>query len=196
MTIAPEDPEDIDALLSESRAGNTTALRHVFELVYDDLRRVARGMYRGHPEDYTLQPTALVNEAYRRIIGQRNVDPENRSQFKAVAATVIRRTLMDYLRRRRAKRHGGGLQRITIDDNLPVFSLQRSEELIALDDALNELASLHNRQAQVVERRYFGGMTIEDTAKSLRVSTATVKNDWNVARLFLLEKLRSTPPAE
>lgn len=193
-SIEPQDVlelADLNSILTGGQTSRTAAQRRAFERVYTELRRVARRMYRRRPEDLTLEPTALVHEAYRRILRQRNVDPENRSQFLAVAATIIKRTLLDYLRRKRALHQGGGMERVTLGDNLPVVSVQRSEDLIALDDALNELERLHRRQARVVECRYFGGLSIEETADALGVKRATVVNDWKIARLFLLDRLKS-----
>ena len=193
-SVAPRDVlelADLNSMLTGGQTGRTAAQRRAFEQVYTELRRVARRMYYRRPEDLTLQPTALVHEAYERILRQRNVDPENRSQFKKIAAMIIRQTLLDYLRRRRAQHAGGDLKRVTLDDNLAVVSFQRPEELIALDDALNELERLCERQARVVECRYFGGLSLEETADELNVSRATVVNDWKIARLFLLDRLKS-----
>jgi RNA polymerase sigma-70 factor (ECF subfamily) len=166
----------------------------MFEAVYDELRRIARRYYRQVPADHTLQPTALVNEAYTKILEQRNVEPGNRAQFLGVAATVMWRKLLDYERRKRALRAGGGVIHVEIDENLG-FGSSPNVDLYALDEALERLRQLNERQARVVELRYICGYTIEESAEVLGVSPATVKTDWLIAQAFLFDQLRSKETA-
>lgn len=158
--------------------------------VYDELRRIARRYYHGNAADYTLQPTALVNEAFTKIVGQRNVDPANRAQFLGVAAGILKHKLIDYVRKRQAQKAGGGVIFVELDADAGP-SRMPNVDLIALKHALDRLRALHERQADVVEFRYFLGMTNEEVAAELGISVATVKTDWTMAKLFLLDQLES-----
>lgn len=159
----------------------------LFPLVYDELRRLALGYLRGEG-DHTLQPTALVHEAYFRLAGQRNVDWANRAQFIGVAASMMRRILVNHARDRHAQKRGGAATRITLDESVG-FSKEPDVDLVALDEALVELATLDPRGSRVVELRFFGGLGVEETAEVLGVSTATVKRDWSVVRAWLRREL-------
>jgi RNA polymerase sigma-70 factor (ECF subfamily) len=160
-------------------------------LVYDELRRLARGYMARESRDHTLQPTALVNEAYLRLIDQSRVNWRGRSHFRAVGARVMRRILIDHARRRGGLKRGGDLQRVTLGDSLlsPPDPDVDLPELLALNDALEELAQLDERQARVVELRFFGGLTTDEIAETLEVSERTVGNDWKHGRAWLKRAL-------
>ena len=168
--------------------GERAAFDQLVPLVHDELRRMAR-RYMGHERPgHTLQATALVNEVYLRLIDVNQARGQNRAQFFALAAQVMRRILVDFARARASEKRGGGAQRISLDEAL-VVSTQRSPDLLALDAALEALACVDVRKSRVVELRYFGGLTNEETADVLRVSSDTVKRDWRFAKLWLLREL-------
>ena len=181
-------PAEVTRLLGEYRRGDRAALDRIVPLVYGELRRIAARALRREREGHTLQPTALVHEAYMRMVEQEGVEWQNRAHFLACAANAMRRILVDSARARRAGKRGGGANRETLSEALEVAAAQ-PVDLVALDDALSALAALHARQAQVVELRYFGGLSIEETAEVLGVSPATVSNDWALARGFLRREL-------
>ena len=183
-----ESSKEITSLLNEWSEGDKGAFNRLFALVYDELRVMASGHLRRERADHTLQTTALVNEAYVKLVSQSRVTWHNRLHFFAVAATVMRHILVDYARGRNAKRRGGGLERVALDE-AAVISDERASELIALDEALSELSRLDARQAQIVELRYFGGLTLEETAKFLQISPDTVSRDWNSAKAFLYKRI-------
>lgn len=191
----PEKPDaaDLELLLTKSRSGNKEALKLVFAAVYDELRKSAK-IQLAKREHCSLQATDLVNEAYTRIIKQRNLDPANRSQFLAISAIVIKRKLLDHLIAKRAIKRGGDQIQATLDSGVAAAD-HAVVDLIALDEALDRLRTLSPRQARVVELRYFAGRSIDEVAKELGVSLATVKTDWTAARAFLWSLL-NTPTAE
>lgn len=157
-------------------------------LVYDELHRLAAARLAQERRDHTLQPTALVHEAYLRLVDTRRLEWQNRAHFLAVAATTMRRILVSHARKHRAaKRSGAGPTVSLLDDDASVDG--RAVELMALDEALSDLARLDARQSRIVELRYFAGLTIEETAEVLEVSSATVKNDWSMARAWLFNRL-------
>jgi RNA polymerase sigma factor (TIGR02999 family) len=181
---------EITAILAEVREGVPGAADRLAAAVFDDLHRIAQVAMRRESEGHTLQPTELVDEAFVRLLGQRQVSWQNRAQFFAVAARTIRRILVDHARsRRRIKRDHG--TRVTLDEAIG-HAPDRSLDLIALDDALQQLDVAAPRQASVVELRFFGGLDIEETAHALGISSATVKRDWTFARAFLLRSLETT----
>jgi RNA polymerase sigma factor (TIGR02999 family) len=158
-------------------------------LVYAELRRIAaRYMQRERP-DHTLQATAVVHEAYLKLVKQQNVSWHSKAHFLAVAASLMRRVLLDYARSRSREKRGGAHAELPLDETL-VFSRERSDELIKLDQALSRLAEVDRRQSQVVELRYFGGLTVEETAVALGVSPKTVRREWSVARTWLHREIR------
>lgn len=159
-------------------------------LVYDELRRLANHYLRQERSDHTLQPTALVHEAYLKLIDQSRVDWQNRAHFFGVAAQSMRRILVDHARSHRASKRGGVQQKLALDEAVD-YSQPRDIDLLALDDALNLLAKLDVRQSQVVELRFFGGLTIEETAAALGVSPATVKVDWSMAKAWLHREIKN-----
>lgn len=182
-----ETTHDVTRLLVDLQRGADGAADRLVPLVYDELHKLAVHYMRAERGDHTLQPTALVHEAYLRLVDQRNASWQNRSHFFGIAAQAMRRILVDHARRKRAGKREGG-DRVTLDESV-AEAPQRSVDLIALDDALNKLASLDPRQARVVELRFFGGLDIEQTAESLGISPATVKRDWTFARAFLQREM-------
>lgn len=175
-------------ILADLAAGDSSAASKLFSLVYDELRAVADGYFKRQPADHTLQPTALVHEAFLRLVGGHAVQCENRAHFLAVAAKAMRQILISHARKRSAAKRGGECRTLTLVENLtPVAG--REIELIALDDALNELSKLNERVAQVVELRFFGGLTVEEVARYRGVSKRTVESDWEMARAWLSREL-------
>lgn len=178
---------DITAILAELQEGTPGAADKLASAVFEDLHRIAQAAMRRESDGHTLQPTELVDEAFVRLVGQQNANWQNRTQFYAVAARTIRRILVDHARHRRRKKRDHGI-RITLDESI-ADSPGRELDLIALNDALEQLERLAPRQAQVVELRYFGGLEVDEAADALGVSPATVKRDWTFARAFLLRSL-------
>src|SRR5215472_14694604 len=172
---------EITRLLGEIRAGKQEAEAQLLALLYDDLRRLAASYLRRERPDHTLQPTALVHEAYLRLVDQPEQNWQNRAHFLGVSAHIMRQILIDHARKRCAAKRGGCQQPLTLDESV-VRGVQRSEELVALDDALLKLEAFDKRQSRVVELRFFAGMTEEEISHVLGVSTRTVKREWNVAR--------------
>jgi len=168
--------------------GDRAALDRLMPLVYDELRGIARRHLSREDGPQTLQSTALVHEAYFRLIDQNRVQWRNRAHFFAVAARLIRRILLDHARRRHAEKRGGGAQRLTLDEAV-ASPVRRDVDVIALDQALESLAELDPVQAQVVELRFFAGLTIAEAAEVLGISTATVERDWMTARAWLFDRL-------
>lgn len=178
---------EVTRLLVDLQNGSDGAADQLMRVVYRELHDLAEHFMRRERVDHTLQPTALVHDAYLRLMGQRETSWQNRSHFFGIAAQAMRRILVDHARRARAGKREGG-ERVTLDESV-AESPERSVDLIALDDALNKLAALDPRQARVVELRYFSGLGIEQTAAVLSISPATVKRDWTFARAFLQREL-------
>jgi RNA polymerase sigma factor (TIGR02999 family) len=168
--------------------GDDRALAKLVPLVYEELRQLARRHLRGERQGHTLQPTALVHEAYGRLVDGDRIQWRGRTHFFAVAAQTMRRVLVDHARKRHAAKRGGEGIRITLDDSRAVAD-RRDVDVIALDDALNGLATLDATQAKLVELRYFSGLGIEETAESLGVSPATVKREWSAAKAWLYREM-------
>lgn len=179
-------------LLDWSQEGNRAALDSLTPLVYDELRRLAGAYLRRERTDHTLQSTALVHEAYMKLIDQKNVQWQNRTHFFGVAAQMIRRILVDHARSHHAAKRGAGLAQLSLDDALSVPGQQRDVNLMALDDALAELEKLDPQQSRVIELRYFAGLSIEETAEVMSISAATVKREWSTARAWLFRELSQT----
>lgn len=176
--------KEVSQLLQAWSRGEEAVLERLMPLVYNELRRLAAAYLRRQAQHPSLQPTALVHEAYLRLVQQSNVEFENRAQFFALAAQLIRAVLVDHFRERQAAKRGGGWKKISLVE--AANNVQEKEvDLIALDDALKTLASFDPQQCQIVELRYFGGLTIEETAGFLKLSPATVKRDWTIARAWL-----------
>jgi RNA polymerase sigma factor (TIGR02999 family) len=178
----------ISQLLAKWREGDQEALRALVPLLYGDLRRVAHQNLRKARPDQTLQTTALVHETYLRLEKQHAPQFQNREHFVAICALLMRQILIGYERARRAAKRGGGGTEITLDDT-GLAEKQRAVDLIALDDALNGLAQLDPQQSQIVELRFFGGLSIEETAELLDLSPATIKRHWSTARVWLHREL-------
>lgn len=178
---------DVTRLLDELREGTPGAADRLAGRVYEELHRIAVNALRREGAGHTLQPTELVDEAFVRLIGQRSTSWQNRSHFYSIAARAIRRILVDHARRRRSIKRDAGVQ-VTLDDSLGE-TRPDTLDLIALDIALEQLEALSERQARVVELRFFGGLDVEEIAQSLDISEATVKRDWTFARAFLLQSL-------
>lgn len=178
----------VTGLLIDWSNGDKGALERLMPLVYDELRKIARRHLSSEDTASTLQSTALVHEAYLRLVDQNRVQWQNRAHFFAVAARLIRRILIDHARRRHAGKRGGAATRLTLDEGLAAPG-QSTIDLIALDDALSALAGLDSQQAQVVELRFFAGLTIAETAEALAISTATVQRDWITAKAWLFDRL-------
>jgi RNA polymerase sigma factor (TIGR02999 family) len=177
------DTGEVTRLLGEVGQGKKDAMNQLLPLVYDELHRLARSYFRRERGEHTLQPTALVHEAYIRMVDQK-APMDSRGHFLAVAATQMRRILLDYARKHRAERRGGGGQKVMLEDTMAIGE-QRPIDMIALDTALTQLQMLDSEQSQLVELRFFGGLSVEETAKVMGVSPATIKRSWNSARAFL-----------
>jgi RNA polymerase sigma factor (TIGR02999 family) len=181
-------PKSITELLIEWRDGDERALDNLIPLVYEEMRRLARYYMRRERPGHTLQTAALVNEAYLRLVDYKGMRWQNRSHFYAVASQAMRRILVDHARSRRYEKRGGGAQTVELDEAEGLVQKQAAD-MIALDDALTDLAALDSRKSQIVEMRYFGGMSVEDTAEALGVSAVTVMREWRTAKAWLLRAL-------
>jgi RNA polymerase sigma factor (TIGR02999 family) len=179
---------EITQLLAEWSEGNQSALDDLYPLVYDELHRLARRYMSRERKGHTLQTTALINEAYVRLVDQRNVHWANRSHFFAISAQIMRRILIDHARRHAYAKRGGGAPQVSLDEAATVVR-NDSAELLRLDEALRSLAEMDPRRSQVVELRYFGGLNNEEIAGVLHVSENTVTRDWNMARAWLYQQL-------
>ena len=182
--------EDITALLAAASAGDRGALDRLVPLVYDELRRLAHRQLARERPDHTLNTGALVNEAWLKLAGLKEIEFRDRAHFFGIAAGAMRRILIDYAHRHRAAKRGGGRPISESLDQIAVAVEERAEELVALDEALERLRALDERQSRVVECRFFAGMSIEQTAAALEVSPATIKRDWTMARAWLNRELQ------
>ena len=183
-----EEARDVTQLLVAVRGGDSEAESQLYQAVYGELHRIAARYMRRERPDHTLQATALIHEAYVDLIGQHQKDWQNRAHFYGVAANVMRRILVDYARTHLTAKRGGRVQKLSLDDALPLAS-EQSEEVLAIDEALARLARFDPRQSKVVELRFFGGFTEEETAQVLGVSSRTVKRDWRLAKAWLYGEL-------
>ena len=181
-------PHDITELLLAWNGGDSDALGRLMPLVEVELRRLAHNYMSRERSGHTLQTTALLNEAYLRLVDSSRVRWQNRAHFFAVSAQLMRRILVDFARARQKQKRGGDFVKVSLDDALEV-SQQRSPDLIALDDALKTLAGFDERKCKVVELRFFGGLSVEETAEVLNVSAITVMRDWGMAKVWLLREL-------
>lgn len=185
----PPGSEDLTHILEEWQSGDSSALDRLLPVVYEQLRQIAERHLRRERGDHTLQPTALVHEAFLKLIGQR-VSWQNRAHFFAVSAEIMRRILVDHARKKQADKRGGSAPTISLDERID-WSDERDVNLVALDDALQELATVDPQQSKVVELRFFGGLSVEETAEVMNISTSTVKREWRMARAWLLSELES-----
>lgn len=184
---------EVTRLLAELDRGGAGALDRLVPILYNELRQIARRHMRGERPDHTLDTTALVHEAYVKLVGLDRMHWQNRAHFLSVAAQAMRRVLVDYAVGRRTRKRGGARQRVPLED-VPPHAAQPMETLLAIDAALRRLDGVDRRLTRVVECRYFGGMSVEETAQALQVSTATIKRDWSVARAWLNRELRGAHP--
>jgi RNA polymerase sigma factor (TIGR02999 family) len=182
--LAHEPPSQVSKLLQDWRDGDREALDALLPLVYEELRRLAHHHLRNERPEHTLQSAALVHEAYFRLVGQDLPELESRAHFFAVAAQLMRQILVDYARRRRASKRGGGVYMLTLDDAV-ALPQRKNVDVVALDDALNTMAEVDPRQSRVVELRFFAGLSLEETSKVMGIATATVQRDWTAARAWL-----------
>jgi RNA polymerase sigma factor (TIGR02999 family) len=181
-------PQEFTDLLLNWRNGDKSALDAMTPVLYAELRKLARHLLAVERPDHTLQPTALVHEAYIRLVDQRSVDWKNRAHFMGMAATMMRRILINHAKAHKAAKREGYADAITLDDALGVFT-NPQVDLLDLDHSLDRLSELDPQQGKVVELRYFGGLSIEETAEVMGISTATVKREWGTARLWLIQQL-------
>lgn len=184
-----ESSKQITLLLERWGNGEAEVLDDLMPLVYHELRRQAAGYLRRERRNHTLQPTALINEAYLKLINVRDVNWQNRSHFFAIAAQVMRRILVDYARERKREKRGGAAENVPLDEAFTIVSQEKSVDLVVLDEALTKLATFDERQAKVVELRYFSGLSIDETAEVLKVSNVTVRRDWNMAKAWLHQEI-------
>ncbi len=180
---------EVTRLLLGWRHGEKAALDHLMPLVYRELRKLASGYLRSERHDHTLQPTALIHEAYLRLVDQKMPEWQSRAHFFGVAARLMRQILVDHARNRRASRRGGDQHKLSLEDSPQVFSHAQTEELLAFDEALSKLAALDERKSRVVEMRSFGGLSVEETAEALGISAPTVKRDMRLATAWLRREL-------
>ena len=183
---------NVTRLLLAWGEGDEAALHTLAPLVQDELHRVARRHLAGEQPGHVLQPTALVNEVYLRLVDWRRVPWQNRAHFFAVAAKLMRRILVDSARARRRSKRGGHAVQVSLDEVLDLSAGSRTQDIEALDDALTALEALNPRESQVVELRFFGGLSLEETAEALQVSVGTVRRDWSLARAWLFRELSRT----
>jgi RNA polymerase sigma factor (TIGR02999 family) len=187
-TLMASDPDNVNRLLLEWSGGNQQALEEMLPLIYDELRHLAHNfLYRERP-GHTLQTTALVHEAYLKLIDQRDARWQNRAHFFAIAAQAMRRILIDSARKHVADKRGGGGEKVSLEE-VASISLEPDNNLLALDEALNGLAEIDPQQSRIIELRYFGGLTIEETAEVMKLSPATIKREWTMARAWLHQAL-------
>jgi len=192
MDQVPE--RDVTGLLREWSGGNRQALERLLPLVYGELRKLAASYLRAERADHTLQPTALVHEAYLRLVDQRSVNWQNRAHFFGIAAQMMRRILVDHARHEHRLKRGGPLPSLSLDAAVAVATPAREIDLLALDEALDRLAAIDAQQSRLVELRFFSGLTIEEAAVALGISAGTVKREWSTAKAWLFREMsRDTP---
>jgi len=187
--VSLEPSKQVSELLLHWGNGDRKALEAILPLMYDELRRLARYHLRQQRPNHTLQTTALVHEAYLRLAQEEKLEVESRAHFLGIAAQLMRWILVDYERNRRAAKRGSGVTRLTLDDVAVPGSPGQDVDILALDEALDRLAKMDSKQSQIIELRYFGGLSIEDTSEFLGISPATVKRSWASARAWLLREM-------
>jgi len=185
----PQVREQLTEMLGRIKGGDREAANQLLPLVYDEFRALANHYLQQERRNHTLQPTALVHEAYMKLVDQSRVNWQGKSHFFAVAAQAMRRILVDHARARHRDKRGGGRARVELDEAV-ALSPQRDEDVLALDEALERLAALDPRQAKVIELRFFGGLSVEEVAEALGVSKRTVEGDWTFARAWLARELK------
>ena len=183
-------PHEVTRLLIDWSNGNQSALDRLIPLVNEELHRLAHHYMRRENASHTLQTTALVNEAYLRLVSQKRVHWKNRAHFFALSAQLMRRILVDHARQRRYAKRGGGAHQISFEEAM-IVSPERGPDLIALDEALDRLAAIDERKGKIVELRFFGGLSVEETAEALRLSAVTIMREWNMAKAWLYNSLNN-----
>lgn len=181
-------PQNVTKMLRDWRNGDQEALEKLIPVVYDELRRQAAGYLRRERTGHTLQTTALIHEAYLRLINQQNIEWQNRAHFYAIAARLMRQILVDHARNRQAAKRGGSDIRVPLEEAVAISSGE-NVDLVALDEALTRLAKIDSQQSRIVELRYFSGLSVEETAEVVGVSSRTVRRDWNVAKAWLRQQI-------
>jgi RNA polymerase sigma factor (TIGR02999 family) len=189
MTTPSASPEEVTRLLLAWGNGNQTALEKLMPLVYEELRRLAHQYMRRERPGHTLQTTALVNEVYFRLVDQKHAHWQNRAHFFAISAQLMRRILVDHARSHQYAKRGGSVHKVSLDVGALVAQEQASD-LIALDDALLSLAAIDERKSRIVELRFFGGLSVEETAEALKTSTRTVMREWSLAKAWLYRRIK------
>ena len=187
--IVPTAPNSVTALLVELTDGNDQVLEILLPIVYKELRGLANNYLRRERADHTLQPTALVHEAYLKLVDQKNVKWQNRAHFFGVAAQLMRRILVDHARKHNAEKRGGEFSKEQLEEAIVVVSDEKSFELLALDEALETLAKIDPQKSRIVELRYFGGLSVEETAEVMNISEITVKRHWKMAKAWLFGQI-------
>jgi RNA polymerase sigma factor (TIGR02999 family) len=190
-----ESPDGVTQLLINWRNGDKAALDQLTPLVYEELRRLARGFMGKERPNHTLQTSALINEAYLKLVDQDETNWQNRAHFFAVAAQIMRHILVDHARSYDYEKRGAGAQRVDLDEG-KVFSEERAGELVALDEALTDLATVDPRKSRIVELRFFGGLNIDETAEVMQLSPTTVQREWRAAKAWLQRFIKGENPAE
>ena len=185
------DPDEVAQLIQAARAGDQRALSVLMPLVYDELRRIARNQVRRERPGQTLQPTALVHEAWLRLMGSRQLSPQNRAHFLGIAANAMRQILVERARARRAQKREGERHRVTLDEGM-LREVGRPIDIQALDEALTRLAAVHPEYVRIVELRFFAGLNVEEAADAMSMSPATLKRRWTLAKAWLLRELQGT----
>jgi len=189
------DPTHVTALLKRLSDGDQSALAEVMPLIYNELHHLASSYLRRERPDHTLQTTALVHEAYLRLVDQKDVHWKSRDHFFAVAAQAMRRILVDYARRHRAVKRGGSLPKVALEETV-AFSEEQFENLLMLDPLLTRLASIDPQEVRIIELRFFGGLSVEETAAVMNISPTTVKREWNVAKKWLAREMQKAKPTQ
>jgi RNA polymerase sigma factor (TIGR02999 family) len=189
------DGHQVTALLGRLSSGNAEAADALAPLIYTELRRLAANCMRRERIGHTLQPTALVHEAYLRLIGQREVQWKSRAHFYSIAGRIMRRILLDFARKRLSSKRGGAGRKVTLDEGL-VIAEDRLDDILLVDEALHRLAEMDQRQSRIVELRFFAGLSVEETALVLEISPITVKRDWNSAKAWLYREITKARPNE
>jgi RNA polymerase sigma-70 factor, ECF subfamily len=189
----PSTDGQVTLLLKAMNRGDKSAADQLLPIVYSELHRLAKSYMSRERRDHTLQPTALINQAYLRIAQQEHMEWQNHAHFIGFAANVMRRVLVDHARERNAAMRGGGRMRVELDDGIAA-SPETSAEILQLEEALTRLEQLNPRQAQVVEMRYFGGLSVEEVASILGIAPRSVKRDWALARMWLYQEIQKRPP--
>ena len=183
-------PQNITLLLNEISKGNDLAIEQILPLVYDELRKISSKYLRDEYRNHTFQTTELVHEAYLKLIGNQQLSWQSRAHFFGIAAKTMRQILVDYARKRKAKKRGVGDPKFSLDD-IPHLSYESDKQILALDEALTKLEEIEKRSSKIVELRYFSGLTIEETAEVLSISKATIRRDWLFAKAWLYRELQS-----